>query len=74
MVERQGFEPWVRFNPYAPLARVCLQPLGHLSIKVWHMFSCKNTDKTYAQGFLVKRFARLGTLRYSLNMDRGKDD
>ena len=30
-VERQGFEPWVGFDPYDDLANRSLRPLGHLS-------------------------------------------
>ena len=31
LAEREGFEPSVRLIPYAGLANLCLQPLGHLS-------------------------------------------
>ena len=34
MAERQGFEPWVGYDPYNRLAGGCLQPLGHLSINI----------------------------------------
>ena len=29
--EREGFEPSIEVTPYAGLANLCLQPLGHLS-------------------------------------------
>ena len=32
MAERIGFEPMIRFNPYAGLANRCLQPLGQRSM------------------------------------------
>jgi hypothetical protein len=33
MAEREGFEPSIRVSPYAGLANLCHQPLGHLSVK-----------------------------------------
>ena len=32
--EREGFEPSIEVTPYAGLANLCLQPLGHLSKSV----------------------------------------
>ena len=32
MAERIGFEPMIRYNPYAGLANRCLQPLGQHSL------------------------------------------
>ncbi len=34
MAERAGFEPAMEFNPHTRLAGECLQPLGHLSLRL----------------------------------------
>ena len=33
LAEREGFEPSIEVTPYAGLANLCLQPLGHLSVR-----------------------------------------
>ena len=33
LAEREGFEPSVRFEPYARFPGVYLKPLGHLSVE-----------------------------------------
>lgn len=57
--ERQGFEPWVRFDTYNHLAGGRFRPLSHLSTTINHpQRTCRNImQNTPVQGMCGKTLA-----------------
>src|SRR3954466_15598039 len=68
--ERAGFEPAVRFNPYAALAKRCFRPLSHLSrtVRLAYLTPSPSTIKALLQWDEARAEAT-----HEMAGDRGRD-